>query len=255
MLSCIIPSYKDPLLNKTIQSILDNAEGEIEIICVLDGYWPEKIIENPKVKYLHLGKNRGMREAINAGVSISKGEFIMRTDEHCMFSKGFDKIVTENMQDNWIVTMRRFYLDPVKWEKMDIPPVDYERLVIQSVGDGKKFTGLPSPAPTDEKIAETQAMQGSCWIMKRSWWDKVIGRLQIEGYGPHLQDSHEMVFKTWKAGGKLMVNRNAWFAHKHVSFPRVHNYGGKEAEEAVKYSFRTWEPYYRELKQQWKQSV
>jgi len=39
-LSVIIPSYKDPLLFKTIQSILDNFTGNFDIIPVLDGYVP-----------------------------------------------------------------------------------------------------------------------------------------------------------------------------------------------------------------------
>ena len=81
-LSIIIPSWKDPFLIKTIDSILSNSGlgSDIEIIVVLDGYWVENIIEDPRVRYLHLGKNRGMRGAINAGVSISRGEYIMRTD-------------------------------------------------------------------------------------------------------------------------------------------------------------------------------
>ncbi|MBI1864015.1 glycosyltransferase, partial [Candidatus Woesebacteria bacterium] len=66
MLSVVIPSYKDPLLHKTIDSLLENAEGEIEIIAVLDGYWPSTPIKNEeRVRVLHLGKNRGMRRAIN----------------------------------------------------------------------------------------------------------------------------------------------------------------------------------------------
>ena len=55
MLSCIIPSYKDPSLHKTIQSILDNAEGEVEVIVILDGYWTE-IVDDPRVRVLHLGR-------------------------------------------------------------------------------------------------------------------------------------------------------------------------------------------------------
>ncbi|MFA5163929.1 MAG: glycosyltransferase family 2 protein, partial [Patescibacteria group bacterium] len=91
-LSVVIPSYKDPLLHKTIDSLLDNAQGEIEIIPVLDGYWPDQPIKkDPRIKVLHLGKNRGMRGAINAGVLASRGEYIMRTDEHCSFGHGFDK--------------------------------------------------------------------------------------------------------------------------------------------------------------------
>lgn len=31
-------------------------------------------------------------------------------------------------------------------------------------------------------VDETFAMQGSCWLMKRSWWDKVIGELDTKEY-------------------------------------------------------------------------
>lgn len=258
MLSVIIPSYKDPLLNKTIESLLGNAEGNIEIIAVLDGYWQE-VVGDPRVRVLHLGKNRGMRGAINAGILVSRGEFIMRTDEHCMFGKGYDVILTKDCEPNWIVTPRRYFLDPVKWEVMDIPPVDYAKLKIQNVGEGiRKFAGVEwnRPERVDIMIDETMAMQGSCWVMRRSWWDKVIGELQTEGYGPLYQDSHEMVFKTWKAGGKLMVNKNTWHAHKHRDFPRTHNNGTPENpsknEECWAYSLEVWEPYYEELKKEGK---
>jgi len=255
MLSVIIPSYKDPLLQRTIDSLLQTAVGEIEIIAVLDGYWPDpQLIDEKRLRVVHLGENRGMRGAINAGVSVSRGEYIMRTDEHCVFGQGFDRIITENMEDNWIVTPRRYFLDPVRWEIMDIPPIDYEKLVIQ---EGKKFAGQKWDSRTKERkdimVDETMAMQGSCWLMKRSWWDKVIGELQTEGYGPLYQDSHEMVFKTWKAGGELMLNKNTWFAHKHRSFPRTHNYGTAEALPGWTYSLNLWRDYYlNTIKPKWK---
>lgn len=258
MLSVIIPSYKDPLLHKTIDSLLDNAKGEIEVVVVLDGYWPVVPIKDDKrIVIVHLGKNRGMRGAINAGVLASKGEFLMRVDEHQDFGKGYDVILTKDLKDNEIVSPRRYFLDPVKWEKMDIEPVDYCDLLIMGDGENRKFTGLTNSKVAEERkdimIDETFAIQGSCWVMKRSWWDKVIGELQVEGYGPLYQDSHEMVFKTWKAGGKLMVNKNTWHAHKHRSFKRTHNNGTKENPsnnaKCFAYSLSVWEDYYNELKQ------
>ncbi len=80
MLSVIIPSYKDPLLNKTAESLLVNAEGDIEVIAVLDGYWQE-VVGDPRVRVVHLGKNRGMRGAINAGVLVSKASPV--TSSNC----------------------------------------------------------------------------------------------------------------------------------------------------------------------------
>ena len=258
MLSIIIPSYKDPLLEKTIKDLLDKSRGDIEIIAVLDGYWlsAEQIVDDERVNYIHLGKNVGMREAINTGVRASKGEFLMRVDEHQIFGKGYDKILTDNCEDNWIVTPRRFFLDTVRWEVMDLPPVDFMVLKLGNYENGKKFSGVARQGNDKEMIQESMAMQGSCWVMKRSWWDKVIGELQTEGYGPLYQDSHEMVFKTWKAGGKLMVIKASWHAHKHRSFPRTHNNGTKENpsnnDACFKYSVDVWEEYYNEIKKLWK---
>lgn len=250
ILSVIIPSYKDPLLLKTIDSLLVNsALGDaLEIIAVMDGYW-QAVQDNKQVRVVHLGHNRGMRRAINAGVSVSRGKFIMRTDEHCMFGNGFDKIMCDSCDPNWIMTARRYFLDPVNWEVMDKPYVDYEKLVIDK---REKFTGDPWRSRTLERqsipVDETMAMQGSMWLMPRAWWDSVIGELQTDGYGPHYQDSHELVFKTWKAGGKLMLNKNTWFAHKHRSYPRTHNEGTVEnpsnKHEGWKYALDTWKDYY-----------
>lgn len=255
MLSCIIPSYKDPSLHKTIDSILDNAVGEVEIIVVLDGYWTE-IKDDPRVRVLHLGANRGMRGAINAGVSIARGEYLMRTDEHCSFSKGFDKAIIDHIQDNEIVTPTRYELDVKSWKRMNHPAVNFTKLVIQRVSDTvSKFSAVPWKERDEEMkdvmVAETMGMQGSCWFMKKSWWDKVIVELQTEGYGQLIQDSTEMIFKTWQAGGKMMLNKYAWHAHRHRSFGRKHNNGTPEnpanCDDGYKYALDVWGDYYRNV--------
>lgn len=259
-LSVIIPSWKDPYLPKHVQGLLDNSElgDQLEIIVVLDGYWRSDLPNDPRVKIVHLGKNRGMRGAINAGVRVAKGEFLMRTDEHCMFDKGFDRKMTKVCRPNWIMTAKRYFLDPVKWEVMPDEPIITEKLVIQG---GVKFAGQRWPSRDKENenrhIIETMAMQGSCWVMPKKWWDDVIGELQTEGYGPLIQDSHEMVFKTWKAGGALVVNKDTWFAHKHRSFSRTHNNGTVEnparCEDGYKYALDVWKDYYdNEIKPLWK---
>lgn len=261
-LSCIIPGYKDPFLKTTTLSLLLNSElgDEMEVIVVFDGYYPppEDIVQDSRVKYIHLGKNRGMREAINAGVKIAKGEFLLRSDQHCMFAKGYDRILTETCESNWIVTAKRYFLDPVKWRAMDNEPVEHEKLVIQ---DNKKFSGARW-RERDEKqknvlISETMAMQGSMWLMPRKWWEKVIKELQTEGYGQMYQDSHEMIFKTWKAGGKMMLNKKTWFAHKHRSFVQGRHEGTKENSslrgESGLYALKMWRDYYeKEIVPKWK---
>lgn len=266
-LSVVIPSYKDPYLFKTIEDLLKNSElgDALEIVAVFDGYWPTvPVIQDPHVRYVHLGKNRGMRGAINAGVAVSRGEFFMRLDEHVCFGKGFDRILTESCKPNEIMTARRYFLDPVKWEVMeDKGFVEHEKLSIQNVSETvRKFAGKPwrerDEKQKDVMLSETQAMQGSMWIMPRAWWDKHIGELQTEGYGPLIQDSVEVCMKTWKNGGRLMLNKNTWYAHKHRDFSRTHNNGTAEnpanCDAGYTYALNTWEDYYKnELLRKWEQ--
>lgn len=257
-LSVVIPSYKDKYLNPTIQSILDNSGvDDIEVIPVLDGYF-QNVIEDPRVHPIHLHKNGGMRNAINTGVRMARGEYIMRSDEHCAFGKDFAHIILKDIKDDEIVVPTRYALDVEKWEVMDIPPVNFSKLVI--LENHHKFSAESwrsrDKELADVAIAETMGMQGSMWIMKKSWWESVIGELQTEGYGPHYQDSHEMTFKTWKAGGRMMLNKNTWYAHKYVRFPRTHNQGTEEnpakARDSWDYTIATWKDYYEnELRPKW----
>jgi hypothetical protein len=261
----VIPSYYDPNHEKTVRDLLDNSElGEgLEIVSVFDGYWPSwEMVEDPRRRIVHLGKNRGMRGAINAGVAVSRGKFFMRLDEHCCFAKGYDKELTDTCKENEVMTARRFFLDPEKWEAMDIPPVDHERLDIINVSDTvRKFHGKPwkerDEKQKDVPISETQAMQGSMWIANREFFLKTVGELQTEGYGPLIQDSVEVCMKYWQAGGRLMLNKNTWFAHKHRTFKRTHNGGSPEnranCDQGYSHALKVWQDYYiNELQPKWK---
>jgi len=256
-LSVVIPSYKDPFLFKTIESILENFTGSYEIIPVIDGYKPERPLPvHPNVRPVVLERNVGMRDAINSGVRAARGEYLMRSDEHCMFAKGFDTAILDRIEDNWIVVPRRFFLDPYKWAVMaDKGHVDYEKLVILDAPKPRKFSGVAWIERTRRRrkltVDETMAFQGSCWVMARSWWEKVIGELQTEGYGPHYQDTTEMLFKTWRAGGKLMLNKGIWYAHKHRSFNRTHQYSVSKAIPEWLYALDTWKEDYEKVKARW----
>jgi glycosyltransferase involved in cell wall biosynthesis len=254
MLSVVIPSYKDKYLYNTVLSILDNFTGEFEVIPVFDGYEPKTpIVSDSRIRPVYLQENKGMREAINAGIEASKGEHIMRTDEHCMFAKGFDEAILEGMQPNWIVTAVRYFLDPENWAVMDTEPIYYEKLIVKE--SPKKFASLRWTARTQERrhvmLDENMAMQGSMWVMPRSWWDEVIGRLDSAGYGTHYQDTIEMLFKTWRAGGKLMLNKNTWYAHKHRGFKRTHHYPTRKALPEWQFALDQWKGDYTKVRRLW----
>ena len=105
-LSIIVPAYREPYLNKTIDSLLKNAVGEIEILPVLDCYIPyEPVMLDPRVKPINLGSNMGMRNAINAGLAKATGEYVMKIDAHCIVDLGFDKKLIDDCAENWLVVL------------------------------------------------------------------------------------------------------------------------------------------------------
>lgn len=259
-LSVVIPAYHDKYNKNTVQDLLKNSElgDALEIIVVQDGFYmpADWIVSDPRVRYVHLGANRGMRGAINAGVAVARGEFFMRLDEHCLFAKGYDKALTDACKENEVMTAKRYFLNPETWKVMDDQePVEHEKLVIQNVSEGvRKFSGVRwrdrDEKQKDVMVSEMFAMQGSMWIANRAFFLKTVGELQTEGYGPHQQDSVEVTMKYWQAGGRLMLNKNTWFAHKHRSFNRTHNGGSPEnranAEQSYAYALSVWEKYYDE---------
>lgn len=230
MLSIIIPARNEPFLSKTILDILQKAKGDYEIIAVLDGAWPidqvrehwwaPAIVEDPHVHYIHKTTSIGMREAINAAVAVSRGQYILKTDAHCMFDEGFDEILKRDIEDNWVVIPRRKRLDAELWAIQNVgkPDVDYEFL------GSPEYQGAKGSIWTERiqervgkpefDIDENLSFQGSCWVMSRKHFDW-LGGLQEQGYGTFVREAQEIGLKTWLGGGKVMTNKKTWYAHLH----------------------------------------
>ena len=86
--SIIIPARNEIFLPQTIDDIFRHATGDIEVIAILDGYWPDPILQDrPNLHLIHPGSPRGMRWGINAGANLAKGEFLMKCDAHCSFQE------------------------------------------------------------------------------------------------------------------------------------------------------------------------
>lgn len=103
-LSILIPSRNEMFLAKTIENILENIEGNTEIIVVLDGAWSDPpIVDNPRLTILHYEESVGQRAATNAACHLSKAKWVMKCDAHCAFDKGFDVKMMEAMKghDDW----------------------------------------------------------------------------------------------------------------------------------------------------------
>ena len=220
MVSAIIPVYKEPYLNKTIQSLLDNAGGEIEIIPVFDGVEPEEqLIDDPRVKPVFV-EHRGMRAAINAGIFVAEGEWIMKTDAHCAFAEGWDTQLVLGSQPDWLMVPRRYSLAEETWDRAEgRPMVDYHFLSFP--GDttrsapeyGYSFQVMNTVDRKDKFIDDVMCFQGSCWFADKSYFMEHIFPLDDLHYGTFAQEQQEIGLKYWLGGGAVKVNKNTWYAH------------------------------------------
>lgn len=243
-LSVIIPNYNSPFTNNTINDVLKNAGCEVEVIVNVDGKWPEPLSDDARVHYIHSNAPVGLREAVNRGVAMAKGKYIMKTDDHCAFGEKFGRIlIDEHKENNWVQIPRRYALDAENWkieERTDNKyPVDYMYIDFPRKGkdhdDGmhgvewrerrdERNPEYTRATNTQEYVAErevrlevddTPSMQGSCYFMTRNHYLNFLGGMDSEMWGVFAQEAQEIGFKTWLGGGAVKVNKKTWYAHLH----------------------------------------
>lgn len=231
LLSIIIPSRNEPYLKQTVQDLIKKAKGDIEIIIVLDGYWPKTIFEHKKVHFIHFSQARGMREAINSAFSIVKGEYVMKIDAHCMVGDHFDEFLKLDCDHNWVVVPRRYSLDAPNWKVKDKAPIDYMYLSHPEdpkVWGGKSLQGKvwfeknKDESLKSKLIDDLMTAQGSCWFMKSDYYKK-LELMDEENYGEFGKEMQEIGLKCWLSGGRMVRNKKTWYAHWHK--PKSHGRG------------------------------
>jgi len=238
--SVIVPARNEVFLQKTIEDMLAKAQGDIEVIVILDGYWPiPQLKDDDRLVIIHRGQGMGMRAGINGAAAIARGKFLMKCDAHCMFGKGYDVKLAAECKKNWVVVPRRYALDPEKWELIDNPkyPIDYMYLSkdLHGVVWGEKNK---DPKLKKKLLDETMSNQGSVWFMQKSYFHE-LELMDEATYGTFWNEFQEVGFKCWLSGGRVMVNKKTWYAHWHKTsdFGRGYSLSGSnqpKAQAAVK---------------------
>jgi glycosyltransferase involved in cell wall biosynthesis len=238
--SIIIPARNEVFLKRTADDLLDKG-GDIEVIAVMDGYWPHEDDfprDDPRLVILHHSTPKGMRASINHAAAVARGKYLMKCDAHCLFDEGYDKVLKEDCADNWIMIPRRYSLAAeVERDEQDniIYPVtvtQYERAPKECIDYTYYFYPFLHPNDLglharpwwefgrDKKdilIDENISWQGSCWFMHREHFFDRIGGMSEYGYEHFMGEPQEIGFKTqlgpWE--GKIMRNKRTWYAHLH----------------------------------------
>jgi len=249
--SILIPSRaeKSENLIRTIQSIYDNATGDFEVLVGLDGT-PHLAPEQLEDKYPNLSVVRfpnvvGIKTNITALASMATGKYIYKSDAHCRFSKGFDEVLQRDMEDDWIVTPR-FKIIKEDWSiqtkdgqeefydyfYLCCPFTDPRGLRFKAGGHwGERTKERLETAPN---IDETPQIHGSGWFMTRDRYFELGGFPNIDPHG-HAQEPIWLALKNWLYGGKVMVNKNCWYAHLHQQGNK-RGYSMDKTQENLSYS-------------------
>lgn len=274
MLSVIIPSRNEFLLSKTIESILEASRGDIEVIAVLDGSWDiPKVKDDPRITLIRHNEPIGQRAAINEAVSLAKGKYILKTDGHSAFDKGFDVKLAEDCEYNWTVIPRmynlhafdwvcenghRFYQDKADPHKINKCPECKKQLKIKMVWKIRKHKrtdfmhinnemkvkywnsyGKRPEAKGD--IVDVMNGIGACWFQHKDRFLELGGLDEKHGFWG--QVGVEVACKAWLSGGRHVVNKKTWFAHVFrttSSFGFPYRNPGQHQQKAERYSRKLW---------------
>jgi glycosyltransferase involved in cell wall biosynthesis len=216
--SVLIPARAEPFLQRTIDDLLVKSAGDIEVIAVLDGYWPDPSLrDDRRVRVIHWSEPRGLRPAINTAASIATGDFLLKIDAHCAVSPGFDVALAADCADNWVVVPEKYSLDPSTWTPRKAPwqyysltfpySLDINHVGLQDKNCGPEVNAAKAHLPIDDIIT----YQGSCWFLSRTHWDR-IGPMDAEHYYS-AQEPQEVGLKTWLGGGEVKITKRVWYAH------------------------------------------
>jgi hypothetical protein len=265
-LSILIPSRNEIFLARTIQDIFENSCEKTEVIAVLDGQWPaEPIPDHPRLTIIYHSESIGQRAATNEAARLSNAKYLMKTDAHCAFDKGFDTKMLNDMKDDWTMIPSMRNLHVFDW----VCPNGHRRYQGPSgvcKVCGKQTTmdvvwiAKPNPESTSYrfdtdlhfqywreykskqkgKLVETMSAQGSCFMLTRDRYFDL--NICDENHGSWGQQGTEIALATWLSGGKLVVNKNTFYAHlfrtqgSDFSFP----YANPGVDKARKYSKDLW---------------
>jgi len=243
VLSVIIPARNEKFLQATIDDIIKNFVTDYEIIVGLDAYDPDPPLKkDPRVRIYRSDKRVGMRPLINHMAGMARGKYLMKTDGHCSFDEGYDRKLITYCGRGITVLGVRYLLDTETWQRRERTNCDFRYLSNPAVDNKGGLRGLPwheyAEVTKGQQVAESMSLSGSGWLMEKAqfdWW----GGLDAENYGTMYQEGAEIACKTWLSGGKLLINRNTWYAH-HNRGKSPYALSSSHRQKSIDYSIEQW---------------
>lgn len=189
--SVIIPVGKidEQYVDRTVQSIKDNAVGSLEIL-----------IESDKEK-------EGHRVLTNRMAAKAKGKYLLRIDAHSAMSEGWDARMKASCGPTTLLTPIIDALDPEMWtgKGRDMSMVTLTRTLQNT------YPMFDRSIPNRNVEEETMSILGCTYMIQKDYYWHHQGceeALGIWGAG-----GLEWVLKVWLTGGKVMVRTDTVCCH------------------------------------------
>lgn len=211
------------------------------------------LVDHEDVTILYTPEPYGQREATNMGVRLTKAKYIMKSDAHVAFDEGFDVKMIEGFKEvGDDVTMvpamynlhvfdwkckkcgKRWYMGPdprhcMLDEKTENPNCDnirhFEKRLVWKPRKHKRtefwlfdsephfqyWSDYKNRPEAQGQIVEVMSLIGACFMLTRErYWKLNICDKEFGSWG---SQGVEVACKSWLSGGRLMVNKNTWYAH------------------------------------------
>lgn len=209
--------------------------------------------DNDRVTLIYHSQSVGQRAATNEGLRVAKGKYVMKVDAHCAFDKGFDRKMLDAFKevgDNVTMVPIMKNLHAFDWVCPDAEPRknfnggDEPHRRYQSPSGPCKQCGKPttrdivwypkrSPNSTSYRfdntlhfqyfgdyakrpeaqtpLSESMSLQGSCFMLTKEKYIEL--NICDETWGSWGNQGTEVACKTWLSGGRVICNKNTWYAH------------------------------------------
>jgi hypothetical protein len=214
-------------LNQTLQSLLNNATGKIEILIGLDG-WDTEVLADEKIKVIKSPQRIGRRRMSNRLVSESKGEYLLEIDAHCIISEGYDTKLKCSCLSDMIVGCTMSSINEEKWES------NHNNWLGGFINKDLRWRWWNRLA-YDKRQTEEEVFcfQSACWMIDRETFYKFGGH--DEDLGNWGNEDLEWWLKIQCGGGKMVVRNDVHTAHLYRSkFPYPLQVNIKKDVEALR---------------------
>ena len=221
MITAIIPTRNDPMLQETIGSIIQGSDASLKMIIVNDAGAESIALKNKKIVSLLNGCQLGPAMSRHVGAQAATTDWLMFCDGHMLFPKNWYSIVCPileraNPEDVFCsVYHSDVIFDPFWHDTHLIGGADF--YFWRHRDREYSFCDLSPRRVKGNFIYNVPCVLGACYFVNRQWFNSIGGFSKMTGYG---SEETWLSWNSWMAGGEASVISQLSVTHRYQGRPR-----------------------------------